>query len=134
MNPNNLKYSKNHEWIGSPNEKNETYVGITFFAQNELGDIVYLDIENSIIGKIIKTENSFGTIEAVKTVSDLFMPVSGYILAINNKLLSQPELINESPYDKGWILQIKILEFKEYDKLMSSKEYEKYITYRNPTK
>ncbi|WP_341661700.1 glycine cleavage system protein GcvH [Blattabacterium cuenoti] len=131
MNPNNLRYSKNHEWIGIPNEKNQAYVGITHFAQNELGDIVYLDVENSIIGRTIKGENSFGTIEAVKTVSDLFMPVSGCILKINNKLLSKPELINKSSYNEGWIIQIKIIEFKEYDKLMSSKEYQKYIQESN---
>ncbi|WP_185857516.1 glycine cleavage system protein GcvH [Blattabacterium cuenoti] len=127
MNPNNLRYSKNHEWIGMLNEKNQTYVGITHFAQNELGDIVYLDIEDSIIGKKVKAENSFGTIEAVKTVSDLFMPVSGYILEINNKLSSQPELINKSSYSEGWIIRIEIIDIKEYDKLMSSKEYQKYI-------
>lgn len=131
MNPNNLRYSKNHEWIGILNEKNQAYVGITHFAQNELGDIVYLDVENSIIGKKVKADNSFGTIEAVKTVSDLFMPVSGCILEINNKLLSQPELINKNSYSEGWIIRIEILEIKEYDKLMSSKEYQKYIQESN---
>ncbi|QIK16768.1 glycine cleavage system protein GcvH [Blattabacterium sp. DPU] len=127
MNPNNLRYSKNHEWISLPNDKNQSYVGITHFAQNELGDIVYLDVENSIIGKKVKAENSFGTIEAVKTVSDLFMPVSGYILEINNRLLSNPELINQSFYSEGWIIRIEIVEVKEYDQLMSSKEYQEYI-------
>ncbi|WP_185860911.1 glycine cleavage system protein GcvH [Blattabacterium cuenoti] len=127
MNPNNLRYSKNHEWICMPDDKNNAYVGITHFAQNELGDIVYLDIEDSIIGEKIKAENSFGTIEAVKTVSDLFMPISGYILEINNQLLSKPELINKISYCEGWIIRIKILEFKEYDKLMSYTEYQKYI-------
>src|SRR5215469_9112227 len=122
MNPNNLRYSKNHEWIGILNDKNQAYVGITHFAQNELGDIVYLDIEDSMIGKKIKAENSFGTIEAVKTVSDLFMPVSGNIIEINNKLLSQPELINKSSYNEGWIIRIEILYIKEYDALMSSEE------------
>ncbi|WP_185852490.1 glycine cleavage system protein GcvH [Blattabacterium cuenoti] len=131
MNLNNLRYSKNHEWIEMPNEKNQTYVGITHFAQNELGDIVYLDIEDSIIGKKVKAENSFGTIEAVKTVSDLFMPVSGYILEINNRLLSQPQLINQSSYNEGWIIRIEIVEIKEYDKLMSSTEYQKYIQESN---
>ncbi|WP_185863441.1 glycine cleavage system protein GcvH [Blattabacterium cuenoti] len=127
MDYNNLRYSKNHEWIGPPNEKNQAYIGVTDFAQNELGDIVYLDVENSIIGTKIKAENSFGTIEAVKTVSDLFMPVWGCILKINKKLLSQPELINKSPYQEGWIIQIEILEIKEYYQLMSSEEYYKYI-------
>ncbi|AGW86169.1 Glycine cleavage system H protein [Blattabacterium sp. (Nauphoeta cinerea)] len=131
MDSNNLMYSKNHEWIGSPNEKNQAYIGITHFAQNELGDIVYLDVENSIIGTKIKAENSFGTIEAVKTVSDLFMPISGCILEINKKLLSQPELINKSPYQEGWIIRIEILEIKEYHQLMSSEEYHKYIQKSN---
>ncbi|AFJ90669.1 glycine cleavage system protein GcvH [Blattabacterium sp. (Blaberus giganteus)] len=127
MNPDNLRYSKNHEWISIPNEKNKAYVGITHFAQNELGDIVYLDIEDSIIGKKMKLDNSFGTIEAVKTVSDLFMPVSGFILEINKKLLSKPELINKSFYSEGWIIRIEILDLKEYNKLMSSTEYKKHI-------
>ncbi|WP_185849421.1 glycine cleavage system protein GcvH [Blattabacterium cuenoti] len=131
MNPKNLRYSKNHEWIGVPNEKNQAYVGITHFAQNELGDIVYLDVEDSIIGKKVKSENSFGTIEAVKTVSDLFMPVSGCILEINKKLLSQPELINKSYYSEGWIIRIEIIDFKEYDQLMSFTEYKKYIQESN---
>jgi glycine cleavage system H protein len=127
MNPNDFRYSKNHEWIEVPNEKNQAYVGITDFAQNELGDIVYLDVEDSIIGKKIKLENIFGTIEAVKTVSDLFMPVSGCIIKINQKLLSKPELINKSCYNEGWIIQIEISDIKEYNKLMSSTEYKKYI-------
>ncbi|WP_185871843.1 glycine cleavage system protein GcvH [Blattabacterium cuenoti] len=131
MNPNNLKYSKNHEWISIPNDKNQACIGITHFAQNELGDIVYLDIEDSIIGNKIKIENSFGTIEAVKTVSDLFMPVSGSVLEINKKLLSKPELINKSSYKEGWIIRIEIIDIEEYDKLMSSKEYQKYIQESN---
>ncbi|WP_185853530.1 glycine cleavage system protein GcvH [Blattabacterium cuenoti] len=128
MNPNNLRYSKNHEWIGLEISKNKkAYVGITHFAQNELGDIVYLDVENSIIGKKIKEGDPFGTIEAVKTVSDLFMPVSGCILEINKKLLSQPELINKSSYNEGWIIQIEVLDIEEYNRLMSLEEYKKYI-------
>ncbi|WP_185859508.1 glycine cleavage system protein GcvH [Blattabacterium cuenoti] len=128
MNPKNLRYSKNHEWIGLEIQKNrKAYIGITHFAQSELGDIVYLDIENSIIGEKIKEGDPFGTIEAVKTVSDLFMPVSGCILAINKKLLSQPEIINKSYYDEGWILQIEILDIEEYNRLMSLEEYKKYI-------
>ncbi|AER40466.1 MAG: glycine cleavage system protein GcvH [Flavobacteriales bacterium] len=131
MNPNNLKYSKNHEWIGldmeTVNKNEKAYVGITHFAQNELGDIVYLDIEDSIVGTKIKGGNVFGTIEAVKTVSDLFMPVSGIILEFNKNLLSHPEYINKNSYDKGWILQIKILNKKEYHELMSLEEYKKYI-------
>ncbi|WP_185872504.1 glycine cleavage system protein GcvH [Blattabacterium cuenoti] len=132
MNTNNFRYSKNHEWIGVEIQKNKkAYVGITHFAQNELGDIVYLDVEDSIIGKQIQQGNSFGTIEAVKTVSDLFMPVSGSILRINKKLLSQPELINKNSYNEGWIIQIEILDIKEYNQLMSLEEYKKYIKESN---
>lgn len=127
-NSNRRRYSKNHEWIiKDNNEKNIAFIGITDFAQKELGDIVYLDIDKSIIGKSINEGKIFGTIEAVKTVSDLFMPVSGLILEYNNDLSSQPELINNSPYEKGWILKIKILNKKEYDDLLSLEEYEKYI-------
>ncbi|WP_185856371.1 glycine cleavage system protein GcvH [Blattabacterium cuenoti] len=124
MDPKNFKYSKNHEWIGLW-DKNYV-VGITHFAQNELGDIIYLDINENIVGTEIEEGNVFGTIEAVKTVSDLFMPVSGKILEINKKLLSNPEFINQNSYDKGWILRIKILDKQEYDLLMSFEEYEKY--------
>ncbi|WP_185870686.1 glycine cleavage system protein GcvH [Blattabacterium cuenoti] len=130
MNPNNLKYSPNHEWIGLDEKNNKkTYVvGITHFAQNELGDIIYLDIDDAIVETEIKEGNVFGTIEAVKTVSDLFMPVSGKILEINQNLKSKPELINKNSYDEGWILRIRILDKKEYDKLMSFEEYNnKYL-------
>ncbi|WP_185858715.1 glycine cleavage system protein GcvH [Blattabacterium cuenoti] len=131
MNPNCLRYSENHEWIGLKSkrdkENKKAYVGITHFAQNELGDIVYLDIEKSIIGKKIKKGSLFGTIEAVKTVSDLFMPVSGSIFEINQGLLSQPELINQKPYNEGWMIQIEILNLQEYNQLMSIEEYKKYI-------
>ncbi len=124
----NRRYSKNHEWIIINNhEKNIAFIGITDFAQKELGDIVYLDIDESIIGKSINEGKVFGTIEAVKTVSDLFMPISGLILEYNNDLSSKPELINNSPYEKGWILKIKILNKKEYDYLLSLEEYKKYI-------
>ncbi|WP_185869806.1 glycine cleavage system protein GcvH [Blattabacterium cuenoti] len=122
---NNLRYSKNHEWIRlEQNEKNKAYIGISTFAKKELGDIVYLDVENSIIGKEIKEGKVFGTIEAVKTVSDLFMPVSGYIIEINKELLSKPELLNKN----SWIIRIKMLDIKEYNKLMSLEEYKKYTT------
>ncbi|WP_185866773.1 glycine cleavage system protein GcvH [Blattabacterium cuenoti] len=127
MNPNNLKYSKNHEWIGFEVNKEKAYIGITHFAQKELGDIVYLDIDEIVIGTEMKEGKVFGTIEAVKTVSDLFMPVSGKILEINKILFSKPEYINKNPYEEGWILQIEILEKKEYNRLMSFEEYKKYI-------
>lgn len=127
MNPNNLKYSKNHEWIGLEVNKKKACVGITHFAQKELGDIIYLDIDETIVGTEVQEGKVFGTIEAVKTVSDLFMPVSGLILEFNKVLLSKPEYINKNPYEEGWILQIKILDTKEYDRLMSFEEYKKYI-------
>ncbi|WP_185860088.1 glycine cleavage system protein GcvH [Blattabacterium cuenoti] len=127
MNPNNLKYSKNHEWIGFEVNKEKAYIGITHFAQKELGDIIYLDIDDTIIGTKVQEGKVFGTIEAVKTVSDLFMPVSGNILELNKVLLSKPEYINKNPYETGWIIQIKILDIKEYDRLMSFEEYKKYI-------
>ncbi|WP_185855691.1 glycine cleavage system protein H [Blattabacterium cuenoti] len=138
MNKKDLKYSKNHEWVGiinydnsyiDNNNKNKyhAFIGITYFAQKELGDIVYLDIDNSILKKEIKEKEVFGTIEAVKTVSDLFMPVSGIILEINDKLISNPELINKNSYEE-WMIKIIILDISTYDKLMSFKEYEKYIS------
>lgn len=127
MNPNNLKYSKNHEWIGLEVNKENAYIGITHFAQKELGDIIYLDIDETVVGTEIQEGKVFGTIEAVKTVSDLFMPVSGTILEINKVLFSKPEYINKNPYEEGWILQIKILDTKEYDRLMSFEEYKKSI-------
>ncbi|WP_185877024.1 glycine cleavage system protein GcvH [Blattabacterium cuenoti] len=129
MSLDNLKYSKNHEWVGFEvqNKKSKmAYVGITSFAQKELGDIVYLDIDSNIIGKKIQKEAVFGTIEAVKTVSDLFMPVSGIIIKINEKLISKPEIINNYSYEKNWMIKIEILFIEEYDKLMSLEEYNQY--------
>ncbi|WP_185851169.1 glycine cleavage system protein H [Blattabacterium cuenoti] len=132
MDQNNLKYSKNHEWIGILELENElAYVGITYFAQKELGDIIYLDIDENIIGTKIKGGNVFGTIEAVKTVSDLFMPISGKILETNKKLISKPENIHANSYDEGWIIKIKVLYRKEYDLLMSFTEYKDYIGEEN---
>ncbi|WP_185873472.1 glycine cleavage system protein H [Blattabacterium cuenoti] len=132
MYPDNIKYSKNHEWVEmieptKKNGKNDYYanVGISFFAQKELGDIIYLDIENSIIEKTIKKGEIFGTIEAVKTISDLFMPVLGKVLEINKESISNPEFINKNAY-KTWIIKIKILCIEDYNKLMTFKEYENF--------
>ncbi|WP_185878064.1 glycine cleavage system protein H [Blattabacterium cuenoti] len=134
MYPDILKYSKNHEWVGiiKPTKENgikkddnHAYVGISFFAQKELGDIIYLDIENSIVDRIIKKGEIFGTIEAVKTISDLFMPVLGKVLEINEKSVSHPEFINEDSC-KIWIIKIKILCIEDYNKLMTLKEYETF--------
>tara|TARA_B100001750_G_C15425189_1_gene555135 strand:- start:651 stop:1028 length:378 start_codon:yes stop_codon:yes gene_type:complete len=117
--PKNLKYTNEHEWIRV--EKNIAIVGITDFAQSELGDIVYID--SDCIGEEIEVNEVFGTIEAVKTVSDLFMPVSGEILEFNSNLEDNPELVNTNPYDKGWIVKIKIKDFVQLDSLMNEEEY-----------
>ncbi|WP_185872919.1 glycine cleavage system protein GcvH [Blattabacterium cuenoti] len=124
-----IKYSKNHEWIKLIEQESlYAYIGISLFAQKELGDIIYLDIDKKIISdQNIKAGEIFGSIEAVKTVSDLFMPVSGKIIDINNNVLLSPDLVNKDPYNKGWILKIKILDIKEYNKLMSLEEYKQYI-------
>lgn len=125
-----MKYSKNHEWVRiDDNETNNNfaYIGISFFAQKELGDIIYLDIDVSIIGKKMNKGDIFGTIEAVKTVSDLFMPICGKIIEINKNLLSKPELINKNY--KEWMLKI-IMEknsINEYNELMDEIEYKKSI-------
>ena len=121
--PNNLKYTKDHEWILINDD--EIVCGITDFAQRELGDIVYVDIDT--VGDSVERESIFGTIEAVKTVSDLFMPISGTIIEQNDELNNNPQLINESPYEKGWIVKIKNPNTEELDKLLSAEEYKKEI-------
>ncbi len=122
--PNNLKYTKDHEWVFVKSE-NEILCGITDFAQKELGDIVYVDIEK--VGDIIEKEEVFGTVEAVKTVSDLFMPISGKIEAFNQELEENPQLINQDPYQKGWI--IKIVDYNEssFDELLSPEQYQELV-------
>ena len=114
MNPKELKYTNDHEWVKIENEF--AIVGITNFAQQELGDIVYVEIE-SLNQKINKGE-IFGTVEAVKTVSDLFMPISGKVIEINEKLDSEPELVNSDPYGDGWMIKIKIEDGLEIEKLL----------------
>jgi glycine cleavage system H protein len=122
--PENLKYTKEHEWIKV--EDNQIgVVGITDYAQSELGDIVYVELPQ--IGKIVKQLESFGTIEAVKAVSDLFSPVSGEVIEVNEKLKDSPDLINKDPYGEGWIIKIKINDLKELDNLLSAQEYRKLI-------
>lgn len=121
--PENLKYTKEHEWIKV--EGNIGIVGITDFAQKELGDIVYLDIPT--VGEMIEKEAVFGTIEAVKTVSDLFSPVSGKVLEFNTALDSAPEKINQDPYGEGWIIKISIDNPEELNTLLSAEEYKKSI-------
>jgi len=115
--PSELKYTKDHEWVRT--EGTEAYIGITEFAQQELGDIVYIDIDK--LGQELEAEVVFGTIEAVKTVSDLFMPVKGTILEVNKKLDANPELVNSDPYGDGWIIKIALTESAEG--LLSADDY-----------
>ena len=117
--PENLKYTKDHEWLRV--EGNEGYIGVTDFAQGELGDIVYIEVDT--VGETIEKEETFGTIEAVKTVSDMFMPVSGEILEFNSALETNPELVNKDPYGEGWIVKIKITNPAEIDELISPEKY-----------
>ena len=121
--PASLKYTKDHEWIRVEGE--EAYVGITDFAQGELGDIVYVEIETE--GDTLSLGDVFGTVEAVKTVSDLFMPITGKVLEVNPELEAAPELVNESPYDKGWMIKISIDNPTELDALLSAEEYKEEI-------
>jgi glycine cleavage system H protein len=117
--PAELKYTKDHEWIRI--EGNEAYIGITEFAQRELGDIVYIDINT--VGQEVSKEDVFGTVEAVKTVSDLFMPVAATVLEINAMLDSQPELVNTDPYGDGWMVKIGLTDPSEVEGLLSADDY-----------
>ena len=121
--PNELKYTKDHEWIAIDGEI--ATVGITDFAQRELGDIVYVEIET--VGELLKADEVFGTVEAVKTVSDLFLPVDGEILELNEDLETSPEDVNNDPYDKGWMIKMKVSNPDDLDNLLSSDEYKKLI-------
>ena len=121
--PKNLKYTKDHEWIRV--EGNEAYVGITHFAQGELGDIVFVEVET--VGETINKEEVFGTIEAVKTVSDMFMPASGEIIEFNTNLENAPEQINKDAYGEGWIVKIKLQNPSEINDLLDAESYEKLI-------
>jgi glycine cleavage system H protein len=118
--PANLKYTKDHEWVRV--EGTEAYVGITDYAQNELGEIVFVEVPTE--GETLFKEATFGTVEAVKTVSDLFMPIGGEVLEANPALEDHPELINEDAYGDGWIIKIAITDPAEADELMSAAEYE----------
>lgn len=117
--PENLKYSKDHEWIKV--EGGEALIGITDFAQKELGDIVFVEVET--VEETLNKDEVFGTVEAVKTVSDLLLPVGGTILELNEKLDSEPELINKDPYGEGWIVKIKITNPAELDELLNATAY-----------
>ena len=121
--PSNLKYTRDHEWVLA--EGDTATIGITEFAQRELGDIVFVDIPT--VGKKIDEGDVFGTIEAVKTVSDVFMPVAGEITQFNEELESSPELINEDAYGDGWIVKVKLANPKDVNSLLSADEYKKLI-------
>lgn len=121
--PSELKYTKDHEWIRV--EGDEAYVGITDYAQSELGEIVYVDITTE--GETLDQEEAFGSIEAVKTVSDLFMPVAGEVLEINADLEDKPELVNEDAYGAGWLIKIKLSAPEQLDELLSADDYQKLL-------
>ena len=122
--PANLKYTKDHEWVKIENDI--ATVGITDFAQGELGDIVYIEVDS--LGENLESESVFGTVEAVKTVSDLFMPLSGEIIEFNSELESSPELVNEDPYNSGWMIKIKLSDLDSASNLLDSKQYKDLIS------
>lgn len=122
--PKELKYTKDHEWLSSDGEV--ATVGVTDFAQSELGDIVYVEVET--LDETLEKEEVFGTVEAVKTVSDLFMPISGEVIEFNEKLETNPEVVNEDPYGEGWMIKIRVSDENELNELLSSDEYEGEIS------
>ncbi|MCF8379181.1 MAG: glycine cleavage system protein GcvH [Bacteroidales bacterium] len=121
--PENLLYTKDHEWVRIEGEF--AFVGITDFAQKELGDIVFIEVDS--VDETLSKEETFGTIEAVKTVSDLFMPIGGLIIEFNEELESAPETINSDPYDKGWIIKLKVANEAELKDLYDAREYGEMI-------
>lgn len=121
--PDDIKYTQDHEWIKLQGDI--ALVGITDFAQRELGDIVFVDVTS--LGKVVNAGEIFGTIEAVKTVSDLFMPITGEILELNAKIDETPELVNKEPYTSGWMVKIKPSDISEIEKLLSSEQYKLQI-------
>ena len=118
--PSELKYTKEHEWVLV--EGDTATVGITDHAQDQLGDIVYVEVET--VGETVEANELFGTIEAVKTTSDLFMPITGEVLEVNKRLTDEPELVNSDPYGDGWIMKMKIRNLADVDKLLDSVAYE----------
>ena len=121
--PENLKYTKDHEWLNVQGD--EAYVGITDYAQHELGDIVFIEVETE--GETLGKGEAFGTIEAVKTVSDMFMPVGGEVLEFNSELTTKPETLNQDPYEKGWVIKIRISNSSEVGELLSAADYKAHI-------
>ena len=123
--PDDLRYSKDHEWVRPEEDGSTLTMCITDFAQSELGDIVFVELEPE--GEELDQESVFGTVEAVKTVSELFMPVAGTIVAVNTDLEDNPELVNEDPYGKGWLVKIKMDDPSQLDGLMSADEYAEMV-------
>lgn len=121
--PSNLKYTKDHEWVSL--EGDIATVGITHFAQKELGDIVYVEVET--LDQVLEKDEVFGTVEAVKTVSDLFLPLAGEIVEFNDALESTPEAVNTDPYGAGWMIKVKVADVAAYDELLSDEDYKALI-------
>ncbi len=121
--PSELKYTKDHEWVKVSG--NEAIIGITDFAQRELGDIVYIDINT--VGTEVSKEDVFGTVEAVKTVSDLFMPLTATVLEVNNELNDNPELVNSDPYGKGWMVKVAVANVADVEGLLSADQYKELV-------
>lgn len=119
--PDDRRYTKEHEWIKLDSDGSTAAIGITDFAQGELGDVVFVEL--SAVGTVLKTDGTFGTVEAVKTVSDLFMPVAGTIVAVNEVLDGTPEVVNDSPYDDGWMIKVRVDDPSALDSLMTAAEY-----------
>jgi glycine cleavage system H protein len=122
--PSNLRYTKDHEWVSLSG--NIATVGITDFAQRELGDIVYVDVDT--VGKELSAETIFGTVEAVKTVSDLFIPLAGKVLEVNPLLNSNPELVNTDPYGDGWMIKVEVADAASFNNLMSAEAYSETVS------
>ena len=122
--PAELKYTKDHEWVRI--EGDEAVIGITDFAQSELGDIVFVEVETE--GENIESEEIFGSVEAVKTVSDLYMPLSGEVFSFNSELEDAPEVVNSDPYGEGWMIRVKISDASEIDDLLSAEQYKDLIS------
>ena len=121
--PTELRYTKDHEWVKL--EGDVAVIGITDFAQGELGDIVYVEVET--VGETLEAEEVFGTVEAVKTVSDLFLPLSGEVLGLNDAIEDTPEIVNEDPYGAGWMIKVKVSDADQFESLLSAEEYKNLI-------
>ena len=121
--PNDLKYTKEHEWTRADN--GIAVIGITDFAQDELGDVVFVELPDA--GKQLKGNETLGVVESVKTVSDIYSPVSGEVVEVNSALENEPELVNKSPYTDGWMVKIKMSDPADMDKLLSSEDYERFV-------